>query len=79
MIEFVNYDKSVVVTGDGDFFCLVKYLLKKGKLAGLIILNKYKYSALLRSFSRYLDFLNLQKQNLGIKKRGIISRHKTKR
>ena len=27
MIEYANYDKALIVTGDGDFYCLVDYLL----------------------------------------------------
>lgn len=69
MIEFSNYDKAVIVSGDGDFHCLVEYLLKKSKLLGVVIPNKYKFSALLREFDKYLDFLNLQKANLSQKKR----------
>lgn len=28
MIEYQNYDKALIVTGDGDFYCLVDYLAK---------------------------------------------------
>ncbi|MBS4060978.1 MAG: NYN domain-containing protein [Bacteroidetes bacterium] len=28
MIEWDNYEKALIVTGDGDFFCLVDYLRK---------------------------------------------------
>ena len=38
MIEYPNYDKVIIITGDGDFYCLVEYLLKTGKLFNL----KYK-------------------------------------
>ncbi|MBI1863817.1 NYN domain-containing protein [Candidatus Woesebacteria bacterium] len=69
MIEFSNYTGAVIVTGDGDFHCLVEYLEDKGKLVGLIVPNKFKYSALLREFADYIDFLNLQRENLKIKKR----------
>ncbi|MCX6705994.1 MAG: NYN domain-containing protein [Candidatus Woesebacteria bacterium] len=69
MIEFPNYDKAVIVSGDGDFHCLVEYLLKKGKLLKVVIPNKYKYSALLRRFGKLLDFLNLQRNVLAQKKR----------
>ncbi len=31
MIEYRNYDKALIVTGDGDFYCLVEYLLKNDK------------------------------------------------
>ena len=37
------------VTGDGDFYCLVKYLNEQGKLLRLLVPNRYKYSTLLRS------------------------------
>jgi len=50
MIEFTNYKKAVLVTGDGDFHCLAKYLLKKNKLEKLLIPNQKTYSALLKRF-----------------------------
>ncbi len=59
MIEFPNYDKAVIVTGDGDFHCLVEYLASRNKLEKLIIPNKYKYSALLRKFRQFAFFINL--------------------
>lgn len=49
-IEYDNYDKAVIVSGDGDFHCLIEFLLKEGKLLKVGIPNKYKYSALLRQF-----------------------------
>lgn len=64
MIEFNNYNKAVIVSGDGDFYCLIEYLMKKKKLFSLVIPNKYKYSSLLRKFRTYIDFLNLQKEIL---------------
>ena len=32
MIDFPNYDKAIIVTSDGDFYSLVKYLYKNSKL-----------------------------------------------
>lgn len=52
MIEWNNYDKAVLITGDGDFHCLVEYLNHKSKLEKLLVPNSKKYSALLRKFSR---------------------------
>ena len=40
MIEYPNYDKALIVTGDGDFYCLVDYLLKNSKLLKLMIPNR---------------------------------------
>ncbi len=36
MIEFSNYHKAVIVAGDGDYHCLVKYLLERNKLEKLL-------------------------------------------
>ena len=58
MIEFPNYDKAIVVTGDGDFYCLAEYLDKKNKLAKIIVPND-KYSSLLRKFAGYIVSVNL--------------------
>ncbi len=59
MIEYQNYDKAVIVTGDGDFHCLVKYLVEQKKLEKLLIPNQHKYSALLKRFpSEYLAFVS---------------------
>lgn len=32
MIDLDNYDGAVIVTGDGDFYCLVQHLRKNNKL-----------------------------------------------
>jgi uncharacterized LabA/DUF88 family protein len=58
MIEFSNYDKAVIVTGDGDFHCLIEYLKKHNKLRKLIIPNRYKFSSLLRGFAKDIAFMN---------------------
>jgi uncharacterized LabA/DUF88 family protein len=65
MIEYPNYDKAIVVSGDGDFYCLVDYLIQQEKFERLIIPNKYKYSALLRKFSSFITFLNGTREKLG--------------
>ena len=64
MIEWDNYDKAVIVTGDGDFYCLVEYLKKKDKLEKLLIPNQYKYSVLLKKFGSNIVFLNEQRGKL---------------
>ena len=58
MIEYQNYDKAVIVTGDGDFHCLIEYLKKQGKLERLLIPNRNKYSFLLRRFRRDMAFVD---------------------
>lgn len=68
MIEYSNYDKAVIVSGDGDFHCLIKYLSEKEKLLKLLIPNQFKYSALLRKFISYIDFLSPLRSKLGKEK-----------
>jgi uncharacterized LabA/DUF88 family protein len=64
MIEYGNYDKAILVTGDGDFHCLAEYLANKGKLGGIIIPNKNSYSSLLRKFSQYFYYVSSSKSRL---------------
>jgi len=69
MIEYQNYNKAVIVSGDGDFHCLIKYLQGRGKLEKLIIPNRSKFSSLLRGFLPYdVDFMNNLRGKLGYKK-----------
>jgi uncharacterized LabA/DUF88 family protein len=70
MIDFPEYTKAVIVTGDGDFHCLVDYLIKKDKLEKILIPNQRKYSALLKRFdSGYLAFVSDLQTKLEYKKR----------
>lgn len=48
MIELENYDKAVIVTGDGDFHCLVKHLKKIGRFEQLLAPSPKGCSSLLR-------------------------------
>lgn len=58
MIEYPNYSKAVIVSGDGDFYCLVEYLKKKSKLFKIIVPNQ-RYSSLLRKFSSHIAVISL--------------------
>ncbi|MCE1164391.1 MAG: NYN domain-containing protein [Bacteroidetes bacterium] len=64
MIEYDNFDKAVIVTGDGDFYCLVEYLKKHDKLERLLIPDKNKYSSLLRKFIPDIVFMSGLKAKL---------------
>jgi uncharacterized LabA/DUF88 family protein len=68
MIEFPNYDKAIIVSGDGDFYCLIDYLFKKNKLYRIIAPNK-KYSSLLRKFSSFILNISFLRNKLEYKKR----------
>jgi len=67
MIEFTKYDKAVIVSGDGDFHCLVKYLKGKGKLRKLLVPHDRQYSWLLREFSANIAGINRLKAKIGRK------------
>ena len=71
MIDYNEYEKAVIVTGDGDFHCLVNYLLDKNKLEVVLVPNRFKFSALLKfkKFRSYLRFMNDLKQRLEYKKK----------
>ena len=58
MIESPNYEQAVVVSGDGDFYRLVQYLKKRGKLRKLIVPNDRKYSSLYRKMTTDIMGLN---------------------
>lgn len=66
MIDYPNYDNAIIVSGDGDFYSLIKYLLFKNKLKVVLIPNRFRYSALLKIklFKKYLRFVNELKYKL---------------
>ena len=58
MIEYENYHKALIVTGDGDLYCLVDYLIKNGKLLKLMVPNKNSFSSLFRRLMPHMAFMN---------------------
>ena len=64
MIQKDNFSKAVVVSGDGDFHCLLEYLERQGKLGRLLIPNRKRYSRLLQDFGAKTDFLDNLKGKL---------------
>ena len=69
MIELANYKKALIITGDGDFYCLVDYLKSKNKLLKLMVPNRFHYSSLFRKLSGDIVFMNNLKKKLEYKKR----------
>ena len=63
-IEFKSYDKAVIVSGDGDFYCLHEFLQKQHKLLQIVIPNRHSESSLLKKFHPYKIFLYREKQKL---------------
>ena len=69
MIDYNEYEKAVIVTGDGDFTCLVRYIVEKGKLERVLAPNRPKCSALLkRAAKAKIDFLEDARGKLEYKK-----------
>jgi uncharacterized LabA/DUF88 family protein len=71
MIEFPNYSKAIIVSGDGDYYCLVEYLETQHKLSRVIIPNKISYSSLLRKYSKYFVYVTDLKEKLEYREKAI--------
>jgi len=57
------YEKAVIVSGDGDFYCLAEYLEEREKLLRIITPNR-KYSKLLSGYRTYITSLEQLKSKL---------------
>lgn len=68
MIEYDNYCQAMIISGDGDFYCLIKYLLSKNKLFKVVIPDRKNYSSLLRKFMIKIVFMNTLQDKLEYKK-----------
>ena len=64
MIEYENYDKALIVTGDGDLYCLVDYLRKKDRLLKLMVPDKESFSSLFRRLMPHIIFMNNLRKRL---------------
>lgn len=65
--KYNDYDKAIIVSGDGDFRCLVEYLAEKQKLLHVMTPNR-QFSKLLRDFLRYIVQLDKLRVSLEYKK-----------
>jgi uncharacterized LabA/DUF88 family protein len=48
MIDFEKYKKAVIVSGDGDFHCLIKYLKECNKLKTVLVPSSKNCSSLIK-------------------------------
>lgn len=69
-VEFPNYDKAIIVSGDGDFACLLEFLEEKNKLLH-VLAPSHKYSKLLKPYSQYIVHMSKLKKSIAYKKTGI--------
>lgn len=67
MIQYENFDKAVIISGDGDFYCLIQYLIKREKLKTVLIPDRNHYSGLIKKFAgKYISFMNDLRDKIGI-------------
>jgi len=48
MIDYERYDKAVIISGDGDFHCLIQYLQEQDKLATVLVPTHRNCSSLIK-------------------------------
>jgi uncharacterized LabA/DUF88 family protein len=60
MADYSDYDRAVIVSGDGDFHCLIDYLHERNKLMAILIPNESRCSQLLKAkpFKPYRKHIN---------------------
>lgn len=66
MIQLPNYNKAIIVSGDGDFRCLVEHLVKQDKLLKVMAPNSH-FSGFLREFNRFIVRVDLLRASLEYK------------
>lgn len=66
-IQYKDYDKAIIVSGDGDFRCLMEYLADKGKLLHIMVPND-KFSKLLRAYTKYIVRIGQLRKKLELNK-----------
>lgn len=63
MKEMPNYAKAIIVSGDGDFYCLAEYLEAKQRLLHIMAPN-WRYSTLLKPYEPYIIRLDQKRKEL---------------
>ena len=75
MKELRNYNKAVIVSGDGDFFGLIEYLTAENKLEKILTPNQ-RYSTLLKGFENYIEGIDHHRKELAYRDRPFTRRPK---
>lgn len=69
MIDYPHYDKAVLVTSDGDFYSLARYLYDNRKLEAVLSPHVKTCSSLLRKSAREkMFYMNTLAQKIGKRK-----------
>lgn len=70
MIDFDNYHEALIITGDSDFYCLVKYLMVRSKLLKVLAPARADCSFLYKRLdSGKISFIADLREKLEYKKR----------
>ena len=75
MKEMSNYQKAIIVSGDGDFFSLIEYLEGKGRLLHLLTPSGH-YSQLYNQYESYIVRLDQFRNELAYRDRKKNRPHK---
>ena len=62
-IQYKNYNKAVIISGDGDFTCLIEFLDERQKLLYVLTPNRH-YSSLLRRYDKYIKRVDNARSSL---------------
>ena len=63
MKELPNYQKAIIVSGDGDFYGLIEYVIQQEKLLHILAPN-WQYSSLLKPFESYVVRIDQMRRQL---------------
>jgi len=66
LIKLNNFDKAIIVAGDGDYYYFAKYLLRNNKLLKILLPSRQDSSNLYRSsmFSNNISYIENMRQYL---------------
>lgn len=76
MKEYYNYQKALIVSGDGDFFGLIEFLAQRDKLLKVLTPNQ-RYSTLLKEFEEYIEGIDTHRSELAYRDRRFTRKPKT--
>ena len=68
MKELPNYDKAIIVSGDGDFVSLIEYMAEQNKLLHILTPN-WQYSSLLKPWEKYIIRVDQLRRELAYRDR----------
>lgn len=70
MVDRESYDQAIIITGDGDFYCLVKYLDTQKKLVAVLAPSVKNCSSLLKKIAgKKISFVSDLEKKLAYKRK----------